>query len=154
MMLLLISVTEYAKSHNGELPNTGMEIFKYLMTEEGYRQYKGMTKQARFDRYSPGINRITGKFYDSFQSADWTPGGIYIEQITDENVLRDRFSNFRDKETKGLPTVWKVRVYGERPGSVVKEQTMLRGAEIMDNSYPGILSPMPEEKMPQGHMDM
>jgi hypothetical protein len=139
------AIGTYAYRNNGELPTDGLHLSR-LLTEQGYAQYGSLSEQQRADTYLRCINLVTGKFYDSFLSAQWSPGGLYVEAVP-EDLIREQAWNIRDKHTKGLPKMWRAKVYGEKPGTVLHEFRFGINNELIDPT-------MPDTRLPPVIIDM
>jgi hypothetical protein len=68
---------EIANFHyrNGRLPVNALELRPELLTEEGYVAFLAMEPIERLEQYGDLVNRITGKFYSTFEP-EWIAGGI------------------------------------------------------------------------------
>jgi hypothetical protein len=77
-----------------------------------------------------GINPATGKVYESFERADWHPGGIYLEPCTDQKQI-DKLNKGFERYDRKLPmTYWKITFFGERPDhSVLATHYMVSGGK-------------------------
>jgi hypothetical protein len=131
---LLMPVDQYYVQ-NHKLPENGLETTPELLTPEGYGKFMALAPAAKLHDYRFILNPVSGKFYDSYQSKDWTPGGINITIIDDPKVVEEQYSDLRVPVGLGLDLsgkkekpheVWLVRFYGEQPGSVIWDYTWAR----------------------------
>jgi len=129
---------EYYGKH-GALPQTGLDFFPELSTDEGLRELLTMDPLKAVTLYRVGVDPITGHFYSNLQSADWAPEAANLRMSDDPAIVEQNFPNGRhprmewggpgqqprdtgefDKPAK----VWWVTIYGDAPGSVIYQETL------------------------------
>lgn len=129
----MMVVDRYYQKHHA-LPSSGLEAMPRLLTPEGYSHFMALAPEAKLHDYRFIINPISGKFYESYQSQQWTPGGINITIIDDPSIVAEQYAELRvpvgylglDGEVESPHAIWLVRFYGETPGSVIWDYTWAR----------------------------
>jgi hypothetical protein len=124
-----------------ELPGSGVELFPELLGEAGFAAFTKMTKSEAVKKYGSAIDPITGKFYKSFSSSEWSSGSMDIEIVSDPAIIQEhcpdylmRYGGFVApngryvEETTGpVELIVTATVYGEVEGSEIFENTLYRG---------------------------
>jgi len=139
MVFDLVSYSiEYYDKH-AALPQTGLDFFPELSTEEGLRELVAMDPLKAVSLYRVGIDPITGHFYANLRSVDWAPASANLRVSTDPSDIEQAFPGVRhqrmewqgpgDKpratgESDKPGKVWWVTVYGEEPGKVIYQETL------------------------------
>jgi hypothetical protein len=122
---------------HGQLPQTAVDLFPEILSDADFAAFMAETPEQQLERLLPVVNPVTNHVYATFASKEWSPGGIFIERISDEELRTPEYANFRDKATHGLPWMWRVKVWGELPGKVLKETKIGLGNEFIDPTYGG-----------------
>jgi len=66
-------------AENGDVPQSGADLFSELQKEAAYGEFIGMIPTHRMIKFGPAINMATNRFYQTFSNAEWHAGGIYVE---------------------------------------------------------------------------
>lgn len=120
---------------NCEIPASGLDLVPDLLTQTGYDEFTNMSRAEQLRKYRDIIDPITGHLYASFIAETWEPGAMYIQVITDPAVIEERYPHrkvgsleynqetgkFQDGPRKPVSEIWKIRIYGEEPGTVLYE---------------------------------
>jgi hypothetical protein len=102
----------------GRFPVNGAELFPWVLTLEGLNKLRSMDPGQQYHQLYAAVNPVTGSFFSGFDNPDWHPGGIYLEPVTDEEFITERYSNAVETPGK-LPSVLRVVVFGEKPDTVL-----------------------------------
>jgi len=127
----------------GRMPADGVELMGLFTgkwnSPEGLAEFREITESD--DLWDTAawrcINPATGRFYSTFQAAQWEPLGLCIQKITGSEGIKQIPAPALDENTGLLYTalvphqMWRVVVYGENPGSILvdKEIGFVLGTE-------------------------
>ncbi|MEZ5338602.1 MAG: hypothetical protein R3F46_10080 [bacterium] len=114
---------------HGRLPDNGLEFCRpeLDLTDIGDATEQSMSVLA--EEFIKGINPITGKFYTSFSSKTWIPGGILLVPLSEQQSeagqsVQRNIGLFNDAPTSEQVISnrkWKMLVWGESEGSILIE---------------------------------
>jgi len=62
-------------------PEDALDLQDELVSSSGYNHFFDMYFTQRMTSYGPLVNLATNKFYKDFDSAEWRPGGVYVELL-------------------------------------------------------------------------
>jgi hypothetical protein len=115
-------VVRFAMEH-GRLPENGLELFPELLTVAGYDAFMRLSPVQRFEKYSAGVNLVTGKFYSTY-SGDWNPGGLSFAKAEQGKtvVLKTRPNGkplLSTKSPSGYDDLWHYQAYGATKGKII-----------------------------------
>ncbi len=102
----------------GSLPANGLALYQDAEQIQGVQYIENLSDDERYLACCQGINPVTGRFYESFQSREWTPGGIFIERMPDDFLL-SRFPNYISEDGTNAPVMFHYIIYGAQQGSVL-----------------------------------
>ncbi|MCB1185960.1 hypothetical protein KDL29_02240 [bacterium] len=109
----------------GQLPHSGPELYYGLISWGGQKSWPELSPEDVILRYYHAINPVTGKFYTDFNSEKWSPGGISIKIVDDDEEVGKHFAG---QKIKGKPVTRyiHVRIWGEKQGTLLYEERVPR----------------------------
>jgi hypothetical protein len=111
----------------GRLPPTAAQLLAYKSRRNPLPDPKNLSPSEVIDHYAEGINPVTGEFYQTYSSPAWSPGGIYIKALSDDEI-RKSYPGWTGSNGRPLPSVFAYKLFGEKEGSVLLEDTIVNGS--------------------------
>ena len=131
----VMRVSSYISAH-GRTPKDGAELFDSMRKAgASLDEFLAMSQINQYKIVCSAINPITGHFYESFDSPEWSPGGLVIVPETDPGYLNSHWTSYVGDDG-GLPEIWHVIVFGESQGRVLLDKHVAVNAQPRDYSMP------------------
>jgi hypothetical protein len=108
------------RNANGAMPKDSGELLAWLWrnkTDEADRVSHLPTEQQYVELASL-INPVTGRFFESFEATEWTPGGVWLRQLNSIDEVYDAFGDRPGAERALLTAVkstWLITLWGDTP---------------------------------------
>jgi hypothetical protein len=116
---------------HGRLPKDALELaltgYSGQSTESMAWALSGDAPFMQFSRIARFVSPISGKFYQSFDSPEWSPGGIYMLHLSgnpEPGEMHYAYIHSQQRTQSPVPDAWMLRVYGDMPGEVLLEQPL------------------------------
>lgn len=109
----------------GQMPHSGPELYYGLISWGGQKSWPELEPEDIILRYYHAINPVTGRFYENFNADKWSPGGIDIDIVDDDEDVAKYFAG---EKIKGKPVTRyiHVKIWGEKEGTVLYEEHVPR----------------------------
>jgi len=110
----------------GKLPASFTEVL--AKSHGGHEMVDVSTKDPSelVNLYARAYNPITGKIYGDCSNPNWSPGGLFIKPLALSEV-KELYPGWTGNNKLPYPSAFRYKVFGEEPGSVLAEDTLVSG---------------------------